>query len=840
MKNIPTSIHDTENRVVNLRPDEASPGTMVAVGYPAEIDLPGWLSPVRSINVSDAGGNPCMHLLCHTSDGGPAIMARVGGEGTVSFPSAVRDLIPLGENRFLGISASGNMPVIYDPDEDAYKALPPASELPPIVFGSFMVGQLSATVAGRTLSGNYSTATQLGEADARAVGNDVSDAYMRIVEAADAGAAMMQPVILRYRLLDRRGQTLYVSPFVMLSSADAGLQAQVTAIAPLSTDDKSRSVVGEYTLRMQSYRINAFIPAALADIWKGYAHSYVVEVSPQIDPVDISMKPAIYMNPRTSAQRTLTLCLPGADSASILFSNAVPACIDNFDSYCQVLHSGLLSEIDPVSGSAVYNLSCGNAVSPSARYGLIRTIISGRKPTDTVLTSLQLPHSVVADDMVLSGNAALWHGLAPVRFYGYTPLHYACGDPVSASSASRFAAAVDFADGSRTVVSAVRTGDTHPYMNPLICYPRADAVRITMICLVDGECRRYEFPLTPTPCRKAAYWLRPSGQALPFASEGSAGGSFHVPASEVAEEKLPSYCCVSPAANLLKITSALPVGTGSVRAACECASASSIVDSPRFAVFTDEGIHRLTISADASDPQIRSSRRIDRRTVVSSSALCCHGGTVYAVAGNELVSLTGTRIRTLARGFTSDSLNPPSVGMTGRGELWISSGGLLAIYLPDSGGFCFRQLNFGKIPRFGRMVSAGGSLYASDISDGGRLYDLSRETDAPVDVEWTEVRTLARPGSRRVRLRGIELGMRAMNASGSVDVLGDVCAGPHDALMPQHRAAKLSPLASLRIGGTVSSPVFIPVVAPPLRSIRLRVRMCLNPGARLQYIEPCV
>lgn len=836
----PLSASHAEARAVNLRPDKDRQGALVAVGMPVPVGAAGRLSPLRGICVTDAQGTRADHLLCRNLGSGSSCVIDSEGRA-IAFPSQVSNLIDAGDNHFLGFTDSGIVPVIFDSAKGFYRALPAAASLEPFVFRTFSTGRVSVSVSPRTLSANYATASHLADNDIAAVSADVSDACRRISAIADSVGALLQPVLVRYRLLDHSGRDVYVSNPVMLSPEDIGPQYLVSAEASVTTNDKGRSVVGEYTFGLQSFQVGFTVPASVASAWKGYARSYVVEISPQLDPLDLSRRIICSMNPRTDSQRSLTILLPGAEAALQHVIGAVPAFIDHFDSQCRTLCSGLLAEADtPDGGLTVQCVPFTEPVPVDRRYALTASAIASRKPVDSVLASLQLPHSPVPSGVVVSGNAALWHGLQSVRFPGYSPVHYFQGRESPCSSVSRLAAHVEFADGSSSVVSCTRSGGIPSGLNPLIVYPSPDAVKITFVCLIDGVCRKFEYPLRPTPCRKAAYWLRPDCMPAPFDNSGESADidGFYIPAASPAPVPYPAFCAVSPVTNLLKIISVQPVGVGHVIAACESSSSASLVDSPKFTVFTGRGIHRLTVSSDAACPEIRSSRLVDRRVLASPDALCSDGGVIYALAGGDLLGIGGNKVSTLMRGLcTQAGSADAALGFSPRGELWISLPDRLLVRDSLTAACYFRLQPDGSVPRYSRMVALSGALYA--LEQGGLLCDLARESVDLMKVEWHERRILAGPAAPPRRIRAMRLGLDTLFADGVVQLLTPCGAGPFDSLMPQGASAGTSPIASLRVSGKITAPVTVPVIAPPLSEVRLRLDMNINSGARINFIGLC-
>jgi len=831
MTKLPLNPDDCEKRAVNLRP--APCGALTATGTPRTLPATPGIEPYGCIDP----GYGTLHLLCRDSGGSLAI-TDTGGH-RIGCPDDITDILPAGAGNFAGITAAGNVPMLYEPAQNAYRALTPAHALPAITLHSSDAGEIAATAGERTLSAGYQGAMHLLTRDTDALTADITGAYDRIRATADAAGAFIQPVLVRYRLLDSGGHDLYVSPPVLLSSGGSGVQGTEAVSVRLGSDSKGRTTVPEYTLRLRAYRVSAYIPAALAKAWEGYAHSYIIEVSPQIDTLDTSRRASYSLNPRSDSQRMLSLRIPGADCAEAILTRSVPAMTDSFDRHCRTLACGLLSEA-AASGLALTDIDFADTIAPARRYAAVKAAAASQKATDEATAALRLPHSFMPRGSAVSGRARLWFAPEALRFAGYSIQHYGAGQPEKPAMAVRMAARVEFADGGSVAVSSVETASFTALMNPLITYPRADAVRIVFILRdAGGRCLEAVMPLRPTPGRNAAYYLHPGGKAFDFGDVAVEIPEFYVPAADAVKESFPCHCAIADESNPLKPTDVQAAGAGRVTGVAGCFNATSLVETPRFAVFAEGGTLRLATSMEKGVPAIKSIRRIDSRALNGEAALCSGGAKVYALLGGDLTELSGTTVRTLTRGITAPDDREAALGYSRRGELWISTATRLLIRCCDTSGYYLRLATDADghtaVPRYRHMLSAGGELYGTS-SLTGELSVLSQECAGDTYIGWTE-RVCAPDRRRPARLRRIIIGATAAHADMHVAVTDAYGPGPHDSMMPRGRES--ARIAEIHVRGMLYAPIAYPVVCAPVSAARVSVKGFVNAGMRLDYIDLC-
>lgn len=725
--------------------------------------------------------------------------------------------------------------MLYQPSTGVYRALKPSRLLDPISLYTADTGLLSTTIGPLTLSAGYQGAVRLKHSDATALSQAVADAYTELSNLASAAGAFVQPVLARYRLLDASGATVYVSAPVLISYRGSGPQHTNETIMLMSADDKGRSVLSEASASIGCYHLSAFIPRSLADDWSNYAHSYVIEVSPQLDPLDLSRLAPYTLNGRSEQPRRLSAHFPGADCASQLFGHILPGAVDNFGRHCRTLVSGLLADI-PADGLTISDISFHDPVNPAARHALALDLARSSGVDASDMAALSLPHSLTSAEHIVSGHAMLWPAPGYMPFSGYRASHYAVSRPSALSSLHRMAVTVDFASGESCLQSYEMTsGSASLMLSAMLMYPHPDAQRISFRFMVDGVSRAAHFNLTPSPDRSCALYVNPGFTDIDLIA-ASAPQTFIVPAPSVSEHSLPTSFALSASSDPLTFTDVSPHGASHIIRAADSPGVNSLVDTPRFVLFTTDGVQRVAVAQSGGRFVLRGIRRIDSREIVSREAVCSDGFSLYALLGGDLVRFNGSRVHTLVRGVCRCN-DAASLGYSPRGEVWISLPGYLWVYSPPGKTF-FRRRNPGASPGqqiYDSMINEGGNLVASDIASGN-IAMLSDEIDADVDVDYRCVLPHAPRGRPQIP-HILALDVRASRCNASCNASAFVGVGPAELLMTQDRNASAKPLASVAISGHVRAPVSCPVVAPPSSALRVAFTGSLNSGARLLDIN---
>ena len=351
---------------------------------------------------------------------------------------------------------------------------------------------LRAEVGRRTLSGDYRREAALNTADSRAVESDIRAAYTALASEARAQGVMMQPALARYTLHDAAGNILFTSPAVLLGSAQC-LRTQ-------SLDCDSEGNLEGYTLTADTWRPRIAVPQYFCP----GVHSVRVWLTPQLQPVDTSAQPSVWLRHGTTASATVSVRL-GRSELAIDPANPATSGRVVFEAVARMdMTERCVAEMRATAGLET-ETDCGPEAMPAAELSAMRAVMRRRpEVADYTECSLRAPHGFSAECVAVSGDTVMWGNVRPRRYAGYPLPLFAAS--TSADAWSGFVA-VDFADGSRAVWKG--GGETGA---PVRRNPAPDAEGI--------HARTAEIPA----CRAA--WR--SHEPLQRRAEASARGQRHV------------------------------------------------------------------------------------------------------------------------------------------------------------------------------------------------------------------------------------------------------------------------------------------------------------------------
>lgn len=761
--------------------------------------------------VSEAGWRPL--------DGGVFFAAgpRIGVRGDLGVtqvavaPDDVVALTPLGPDSALVFTASAIFSLSY---RGGLWKLSPCHQPPFYVEVSASTPvTLSATVGPRTLSADYSREARLAPADLDAIGADLREAYDSVGAQAAAVGRFVQPVLVRWKLVDvSSGMALHTSPPLYVS-APGGVQGAALIGVDADTTDKGYTRLRSYSLSLEAYSLSVVTPDS--DELAQAGLKVEVEVSPQLDPVDFSRPPVYHLNPRVTSGPLLYLALPATDSASFFLASAIGGVCDRWDSLASSWPPSVLSPSAASSGHT--SLVGALAASPSA----------SRVPPGYLS-----PNSFSAEGMCRSGNVVMWHGLRPRRFQGYMPRFFLSSGALSAATDAKAAVWVEFADGGRVLVEQdIPAG---ALWNPLLSFPDGSARRLVILIREGDRIRRLKLELASSPCGRMAFWLHPSG--LPFSpvdEEGGVSVGYTLPVRIDAPAPSRLFCGCAPASDPLALSDVALVSAGRVAAIAPSPGSGSAWDfaTPKFVAFCSDGIHALALAFTSGRPVIKGARLMDIRAVASRSAVCRAPDGIYALAAGHLVKVGRTGVVTLL----PDLAPSAALGLCGS-SLWVSTPDWFAEYDTASRRMVRRSLGTDPAPGFVMMEeSPSGHLYA--LAGDGRMADLSESVTEPalrrsVPVEF----------SRRVDVCGIPRAvlLRISVPPGLADDLSaDIPVVSFCSLRLKVLSAALpeaEPLLEVGIMGHVTSPLRFPVLAPPVTSLVLSLSGSVPAGATFHSI----
>ena len=679
----------------------------------------------------------------------------------------------------------------------SWNEIPLFPSLPPLMIVRRDVGTAVSTLPVMTLRSSYTTTSQqLGDTDRAAIDKAMREAYIALSDSALSRGRYIQPVVARYRLRGEGGRVLYTSAPVIVAPR-TGLQG-VTATLTLT---------GEGFRQCGETRLSAteFVPAIeytrTPDAeWKALVRSVELLVSPQLHPLSAKLPGHTRKSGASATQLTMTATLAGVDPLRGYAAEGtrpaayVAAILDNADS---ALLSGrpaddTLGELSRLS--AIMDMS---SASPTAE--------------STLAVSVGAPHRFTASAVARSGDLIAWGGLRVMPFDGYSLPEMSIEAPAAQTSLPT-AVRVTMHDGSSVVRTAVMSGFGEPSLSPLLVYPSADAVEMTLI----AGGKALTVPLVSTPCGRMSYRLSPDLRPTSLTEDR---GGYVVPSASPRCREYPSAVAVCGVASPLE---PVTVSYGDGMKLCALLPAmrhsnSFAVPSARFYLFGSGGISSMTLTDNRRRINLN---LLDSRGVSSPMAVTPMVGGVAAIAGGALVTVTGSRPVTLL-----DNCRATMLGWSDRyGELWCIGAGDdsddEALVTSPDGSVLYTR---GGIGIDGVVSgSAGMVLVGSD----GRLLDPSEEEDGPVSVSHVSaVGHCYAPGSCAM----LHAGVSGEGLTGRI-----VLTASHDSSGRASAAVRTLVVS----GGDLSHPLCEPVAVPHSHRMTLEVSLSTSCPSKFVITEP--
>ncbi|MDE7153410.1 MAG: hypothetical protein K2O00_03050 [Muribaculaceae bacterium] len=649
---------------------------------------------------------------------------------------------------------------------------------PPTEFPEARITRIAATfaessVASRKLSGTYSlTSHSLNATDSAAFTADLIEAYTSLRNSADAAGMFIQPVIARCRYLDTAGNTIFVTPPVMVTSPN-GFQCTSPVTTLIEPSDNSRGAV---TLSADTFKLQVNFPATSCS----RVVKVIVEATPQLDIVDFNGKSVAAVMRGADGGLTVRGSLPVAPSTA----EGKRRLTDSLLAHTGSLFRTVAVVSAPFNGTA-HSITTGPDTTGATD---LRTAVTSLRKTLSSAPSFRssgilagestVPHSVTCGCVAANGDTLLMGNLTMLPFRGYRLDSF--GASITTDS-WKAAIAVEFAGSEEKVVRYCEGSGGAPVMlSPVISYPRADAVRMTIFFRTAGKCYRSEFPLTPSLCGDAAFYVSPDLKPIDLTADEA--DFFIVPAEIPVEHLYSGMIAAAPAASpsvpyAFRLVSSLPVTA--VTHALGSSAGWDYVRS-RFYLFSPEGA--FTVITDSAS--IRGVNKVDSRGVSNSE-------NIIPVTRNGVAVLTDSGDLLLWRGIAPRLAGRNLCGAIAfdavHNELWLfgdtlNLSGDASAELPFAAGvavertFPHTPLHLFHTPGGTIIISVDGLYLLGDESCDVEQVDVRFFRSFPIQapVKGVSVRQRA----RGKRLRGAKLLMQSPGPlSLTVSIRGDRGAG---------------------------------------------------------------
>jgi hypothetical protein len=769
----------------NLRPVRGLAGYMrlQACGSPMSV-ISGDGTPLL---LFVATGGTARRLIVATGRTISAVDIATGSQIEVGTVTAdILSAIAFGGDSIIVMTAAGPWRARYDVATDAWSVIGYNHNYRAVTLRAEDANLLTETVGQRTLSRVYTNEFTPSDTDRRSLVNDLTTAYINLADAAMLRGEFLQPALCRYRLKDDMGRELFTSPPVLLCASD-GVQCGGT----ITLGSSNRQTVNGYTVTAQTWRIALDI-AAGSTFDDGEVALLEVLMTPQMHPYSPSADGACYLSSRNDTNDFVRIAMPGNAPDSSYIRSAI-ARLDSMEQVVATVHHPFASaKADTVAVTAEYHQSVDLECS------IMTTAMRRSVSSVNALTArLMPPHTFTASTGAAASAVTLWGDITAFRYEGY-PL--ACFAASKVNSPWRASIKVEFADGTETAVwQGQGTTDCPSLLNPVLCYPSPDAVRLTVALARSGAVPiEQSFTLSPDASGRYSVYVNP--EMKPFAMTDTVTAYVAPTASECPLE-LRSVLACADAEQPLSITGALRLsaGTVTVNVASRVAQSSWDFGRSRFYTMTDCGIYSVAVN---SAHTVISAGLLDARGVVRKDAAALGDGFVaVATDGGDLLAVRPSKVETLRAGGGYAM----AAWCDDRRELWgISADGTADVICLDYDRKRYRRPSL----KVAEVLSCPGYAFAKTANG---IVDLCHE-DSPwqTDVAWTA--TVEPAGGDLLRLGLLRLDIGAMSVSGHIQLTHT-----------NQTVTASAPLLDASIAGEVRSPLFLRPMARRLRWLTVSV-----------------
>lgn len=688
---------------------------------------------------------------------------------------------------------------------------------------------LSEPVTAMTLSGNGPIRTSLNPADTATVTSRLLSAYTRLYETAAESGCFIQPTLARYRLLDAAGDTIFVSPTVMLSPA-GGFQCcgEIT----LSSPDSLQSL-NSGALTARAYRVKLTCGSALPTPWSHIVKSVVVESAGEIDPVDTSRQAHSTVS-TTGSVTTVKLHLPGVNPVAASFAVRMHTRVVR--TLCQNRFTAHAIHTYPFS-------TAGKTFDVSMSQQAVASVPEAGRFMGAVLRD-NVCHAVCSrvGDLLLKADTLT------LPFQGYSPAAFAVERGNLANTRWQGVATVTIVAGdgsSRLAVAPCDGGDIFnptgepTAFSPLLTYPDTSATQITLTATRTDATGAQTvvtetYPLSPLPQAGIAYYLDP---ALAPITPRSSASKLIVPEPNLIEQRNAGELTVCRATGADAPMSVANVCPGQVLAVAESPRNRSSWDFARTRILLF-GPFGTMVATLGNDFNLRSAATIDTRPVTSaasvSGASTQSGAVILAIAGGDLISIGSGAVKTLLCNCKAECAGI----CTAHNEILLSAAGKTLRRI------AFDSVNSGEQPEIDipdveniTLMQFENHTYAAAAN---ALLDVETDSfpQSGLDTTLTLRHRLPRLNTDKLKVNRIThamLRLFASNIHGWISFAADNGSRNAETLLTMRLGQRTT--TTFASENNVSAPIFVPAIIPRSEWLETTVKATMSADAEWHPVE---
>lgn len=380
----------------------------------------------------------------------------------------------------------------------------------PLRFETYSEMQMSEKVAARDFKNIYDGRSgSLSDADADALADDLLRAYEKLAYAAGASGLCMQPILARYRLEGRHGEMLFRSAPVVVMP-ESGFQCMDEMSAKLSDDGRCRE---SFSVSAHTWRLRLISVENRVAVGSGEVERLVVEATVPIHPVNFGGVQSAALGIDGTAGARLRFFIPGCSVAMAKATKRAAERLRQVYIHCDDAFRDVAEVKRPFDGSGSVSVEfspygTGMQTAKAQTASIDRLIAVMVEERNAILARCRPPHRFYAAACDRVGGNMVWGNVTARRYQGYPLEMFALS--TAGEGDWKGSVTVTMADGKeRAVTGSTGRLGAPTNLSPLLVYPSADAVEMTIGMERGGERLRSTFPLTPAPDGLSAYYLDP-------------------------------------------------------------------------------------------------------------------------------------------------------------------------------------------------------------------------------------------------------------------------------------------------------------------------------------------
>lgn len=678
-------------------------------------------------------------------------------------------------------NASGNYNPIYVDDA-----------IPELHFGTSELFTFSQPVAEYYFKNAYNHWTApLADTDIKVYTSMVVDAMSRCADTMHADGMWLQPVMVRCAVRLWDNSLLWASAPIIVGN---GMQCVSTYNVPVIISGSAFTALQESVITMQGYRIGLKVRHGTNALWDTLIKSIEIYTTREPDVIQKNALVDYRCSVTQSGERkySLNYSLPHFDDETITNQLAnssswqLTATITDLVS----LRSGTPRSITitPSNGSYVI-----------ARNNLYQQEIM-------VDQWAQITYSTVSPDTMMTEGGALYCGAISRRLgAGWSLASMSDFNTDSIPCNAVIVVTLRTSAGNSTVVWKGSNEVSTTILSPIVAYPDSRARYMSIKMLREGKVWQWEGELTASSSGELAYAVTPA--LTPHELLPTANDILIIPAEENIIEYFDNQLIISADRNPFVWQHKTTVSDGTITALRLAITpvATSIFGKYPLYAFTSQGIYAL---AGNSKSRYGDPRCIDWHAVANELLICYTASGITFIADNELCSLSGSKIETMATGVYATSI----AWSKKYNELWcVDDKGSVIIQMP-SGRFYSRDIYIKElIENYYHPIAITGNNAMLDINAEQATSQHIIYRSYPIIVDFI--------------LKNIKWHVSGDNVALTLQLTGENGKSCHGDI-----------LNKMKVTGNISAPITIPLYAPQRRTIRIIIDGTANCDTMLHTV----